>query len=150
MSDLNALYRSEPSLYEVDYEWTGFEWIDPNDWEHSVLSYIRRATDPNDYLVIVANFTPVVREGYRVGVPELCTYREALNSDSEHYYGSNVGNALGLEAQDLRWQSQPYSIEMTLPPLAVVILKPDRSTLRRPASEISLEAAGAIEAIPAD
>jgi 1,4-alpha-glucan branching enzyme len=125
MSDLNDLYRSEPSLYEVDYEWTGFEWIDANDWEHSVLSYIRRAADPRDYLVIVANFTPVVREGYRVGVPDLCTYREALNSDSEHYYGSNVGNALGLEAQDLKWQSQPYSIEMTLPPLAVVILKPD-------------------------
>jgi 1,4-alpha-glucan branching enzyme len=139
ISDLNDLYRSEPSLYEVDYEWTGFEWIDPNDWEHSVLSYIRRAADPRDYLIIVANFTPVVREGYRVGVPDLCTYRELLNSDSEHYYGSNVGNALGLEAQDLRWQSQPYSIEMTLPPLAVVILKPDRTTL----GELAARAAAA-------
>ncbi len=133
ITDLHALYQAEPALYEVDYEWTGFEWIDANDWEHSVLSYIRRAADPQDYLIVVANFTPVVREGYRIGVPELCTYREVLNSDSAYYYGSNVGNALGLEAQDLQWQSQPYSIEITLPPLAVVILKPDKIITKKPA-----------------
>jgi 1,4-alpha-glucan branching enzyme len=127
MADLNQRYRDEPSLHEVDYEWTGFEWIDPNDWEHSVLSYIRRAKDKDDYLVVVANFTPVVRQGYRVGVPERVTYREVLNSDAEDYFGSNVRNATGLEAQDLNWQTQPYSIEVTLPPLAIVILKPERA-----------------------
>ena len=95
VADLNALYRREPALSEQDYDWTGFEWIDANDWEHSVLGYIRKAKDPKDHLVVVANFTPVVHEGYRVGVPEQCLYREVLNSDSEHYFGSNVGNGLG-------------------------------------------------------
>ena len=126
VADLNRVYRAEPALSELDYDWTGFEWIDPNDWEHSVLAFVRRARDPKDHLVVVANFTPVVREGYRVGVPQLSTYREVLNSDSELYYGSNIGNGLGLPAQEFRWQSQPFSVEMTLPPLGVVILKPDR------------------------
>jgi 1,4-alpha-glucan branching enzyme len=127
VADLNRLYVTEPALYEQDYDWTGFEWIDPNDWEHSVLAFIRRAKDPHDYLVVVANFTPVVREGYRVGVPDLTTYREVLNSDSEFYYGSNVGNGLGLPAQRLKWQQQPFSVELTLPPLAIVVLRPEKS-----------------------
>ncbi|HEX9115454.1 MAG TPA: alpha amylase C-terminal domain-containing protein, partial [Anaerolineae bacterium] len=122
----NRMYQHEPSLSQLDYDWTGFEWIDPNDWEHSVLSYIRKASDPKDYLVIVCNFTPVVREGYRVGVPELCTYTEVLNSDSAYYYGSNVGNGLGLQAQSGTWQQQPCFVEMTLPPLAIVVLRPQR------------------------
>jgi 1,4-alpha-glucan branching enzyme len=132
IADLNRLCVTEPALYEQDYDWTGFEWIDPNDWEHSVLAFIRRAKDPQDYLVIVANFTPVVREGYRVGVPELTTYREVLNSDSELYHGSNIGNGLGLPAQPLRWQQQPFSIELTLPPLGIVILRPEGSPSARP------------------
>jgi 1,4-alpha-glucan branching enzyme len=127
IADLNRLYIAEPALYQEDYTWQGFEWIDPNDWEHSVVSFIRRAKDPTDYLIVAANFTPVVREGYRVGVPELCMYKEILNSDSEHYYGSNVGNGLGLPAQPFNWQQQPFSIELTLPPLAIVILRPERS-----------------------
>ena len=126
IADLNRLYASEPCLHQNDYDWSGFEWIDANDWEHSVLSYIRRASDRADYMIMVANFTPVVREGYRVGVPDLCTYVEVLNSDSAIYGGSNVGNGLGLPAQELQWQSQPYSIEMTLPPLSIVILRPER------------------------
>jgi 1,4-alpha-glucan branching enzyme len=126
MAELNALYTREPSLYELDYDWTGFEWIDPDDWERSVLAYIRKAKNATDHLIVACNFTPVVREGYRIGVPELCTYREVLNSDSEHYFGSNVGNGLGLPAQQLSWQSQPYSVEITLPPLGIVVLKPAR------------------------
>jgi 1,4-alpha-glucan branching enzyme len=136
LADLNRLYTCEPALYEVDYDWKGFEWIDSNDWEHSVISYIRKARKSQDYLVVVCNFTPVVREGYRVGVPELATYREVLNSDSLPYYGSNVGNGLGLPAQNLKWQQQPYSIELTLPPLAIVILKPERPAKR---TQISAE-----------
>jgi 1,4-alpha-glucan branching enzyme len=126
MAELNALYTREPSLYELDYDWTGFEWIDPDDWERSVLAYIRKAKNATDHLIVACNFTPVVRDGYRIGVPELCTYREVLNSDSEHYFGSNVGNGLGLPAQQLSWQSQPYSVEITLPPLGIVVLKPAR------------------------
>jgi 1,4-alpha-glucan branching enzyme len=126
MADLNRFYQSEPALYELDYDWTGFTWIDANDWEHSTLSYIRTGKDPHDYVIVACNFTPVVREGYRLGVPELCRYIEVLNSDSVYYNGSNVGNGLGLNAQEVNWQSQPYSIEVTLPPLAMVVFKPTR------------------------
>ena len=84
VADLNALYRREPALSEQDYDWTGFEWIDANDWEHSVISFMRNAKDPQDYLIVVANFTPVVREGYRVGVPELCT----VQGDTEQRRGA--------------------------------------------------------------
>jgi len=126
MSDLNGFYQAEPALWELDYDWTGFQWIDPNDWEHSALSYIRLAKNKQDFVIVACNFTPVVREGYRLGVPENCTYKEVLNSDSQYYYGSNVGNGLGLQAQELNWQSQSYSIEVTLPPLSCIILKPQR------------------------
>jgi 1,4-alpha-glucan branching enzyme len=131
MADLNQAYTSEPSLYELDYEWKGFEWIDPNDWENSVLSYIRRAADSADHLVIVCNFTPVVRHNYRLGVPHLGTYREVLNSDSAYYYGSNVGNAGLLQAQPAQWHNQPFSLTMTLPPLGIVVLKPEAGELRQ-------------------
>ncbi len=131
LADLNRLYMAEPALYQQDYDWAGFEWIDANDWEHSVVAFIRKAKDLKDHLIVVCNFTPVVHEGYRVGVPELVTYREVLNSDSAHYFGSNVGNGPGLPAQPLKWQQQPYSIELTLPPLAIVILKPERSAVTR-------------------
>jgi 1,4-alpha-glucan branching enzyme len=126
LADLNRLYASAPALYEQDYDWQGFEWIDPNDWEHSVISFIRRARDPKDYLLVVANFTPVGHRGYRVGVPEAGIFREVLNSDAEAYFGSDQRNAQALVAQELKWQSQPCSVEMTLPPLAMVVLRPER------------------------
>jgi len=128
LADLGQFYVSEPALYQHDYDWKGFEWIDPNDWEHSVISYIRRAKNPLDYLIVAANFTPVVREGYRLGVPEPIGYREALNSDAAAYFGGNIHVEGELRAEEVRWQSQPYSITLTLPPLAVVILRPDRPT----------------------
>jgi len=124
VADLNRLYTSEPALYEQDFDWTGFEWIDPNDWEHSVVSFMRKASNPRNSLIVVANFTPVVRERYRVGAPALATYYEALNSDAVGYGGGGIVNQHGWPAQPLAWQTQPYSIEMTLPPLAVVVLKP--------------------------
>jgi 1,4-alpha-glucan branching enzyme len=126
LADLNRLYTSEPALYEQDCERQGFEWIDASDWEHSVLSYIRRARNRDDCLLVVANFTPLVRQCYRLGVPALTTYREVLNSDAARYHGSDLHNRGPLPASDLQWQSQPYSIEITLPPLAVVILRPER------------------------
>ena len=137
VADLGQFYVSEPALYQQDYDWKGFEWIDPNDWEHSVISYIRRAKDPLDYLLVVANFTPVVHQGYRLGVPEPITYREALSSDAAAYFGGNIRVEGELRAEAVKWQSQPYSITLTLPPLAVVILRPVRpfATAQSPAAD---------------
>jgi 1,4-alpha-glucan branching enzyme len=126
VADLNQLYRCEPALYETDYSQEGFEWIDFRDWERSVIAYLRRAKDPSDHLVVVCNFTPVPREGYRVGVPESCYYAEVLNSDSEVYWGSNVGNRGGLLSDPIPWQGQPCSLNLTLPPLSLSMFKPTR------------------------
>ncbi len=122
--DLNHLYRSEPALHEVDFDWHGFEWIDCNDSDASVFSFIRRAKDPEDFLVMVCNCTPVVRENYRVGVPKEAFYEERLNSDGSVYWGSNVGNYGGVQADAIPWSGKPYSLRLTLPPLGAVILKP--------------------------
>lgn len=121
--DINHLYRSEPSMYEVDFDYTGFEWIDFHDADNCILSFLRRGKNPDDILIFVCNFTPVPRESYRLGVPKPGYYREILNSDSEMYGGSNMGNSGGVNASGLSWQGRPYSVEMTLPPLAVVIMK---------------------------
>ena len=124
--DLNHLYQAQRSLYEVDFHHTGFEWIDFRDNDNSIIAFIRRAKDPNDFLVIIFNFTPVPRSGYRVGVPENCYYREIMNSDSEIYWGSNMGNAGGLNAEPVPWHGKPFSVNATLPPLSVLIFKPAR------------------------
>jgi 1,4-alpha-glucan branching enzyme len=123
VADLNKLYAAQPALYEVDFEWPGFEWLDANDADASVLSFLRRAKDPSDFLVAVCNFTPVVRENYRVGVPEAGFYREIFNSDSEYYEGTNVGNAGGVLAEPVPWNDRPYSLKLNLPPLAAVYFK---------------------------
>mgnify|MGYP001039832891 CR=1 FL=1 len=122
--DLNHLYRTQPALYEVDFSYEGFEWIDFRDTDHSVISFIRKARDPRNFLVIVCNFTPVPRMGYRIGVPKHCFYKEILNSDSQIYWGSNLGNAGVINAEEIPWQGKPYSINITLPPLSVLIFKP--------------------------
>ncbi len=126
VKDLNGFYRSEPSLYEVDFDYRGFEWIDFHDVEGSIISFLRRAKDHNDFTVFVYNFTPVPRLNYRIGVPEPGFYRERLNSDSSLYWGSNMGNSGGVMAEDIPFQLRPYSINITLPPLAVVVFKPQR------------------------
>jgi 1,4-alpha-glucan branching enzyme len=125
--DLNKLYAAEPALHEVDFDWHGFEWLDCNDADSSVLSFVRRAKSPNDFLVVVANFTPVVRENYRVGVPEPGFYREVLNTDAAIYGGSNVGNSGGVEAEPVPWMGHPHSLSLHLPPLGTVFFKPQRS-----------------------
>jgi 1,4-alpha-glucan branching enzyme len=124
--DLNLALRAEPALHQVDFDWTGFEWIDFHDADHSVLAFLRRARDPNDHLVVACNFTPVPRYKYRVGVPFNGFYREILNTDAAHYGGSGVVNQPGVQALYQQWQNQPYCVELTLPPLGVVVLKPER------------------------
>ena len=124
--DLNRLYRQQPALFEVDFEWRGFEWIDLHDTQQSVIAFLRRAADPADFLVFACNFTPVAREGYRLGVPEPGRYREIFNSDSSHYGGSNAGNLGAVEAEPRPWHGRPNSVAITLPPLAVVVLQPCR------------------------
>ena len=104
-ADLNAIYRNEPALHQVDFDWHGFEWIDCNDADSSVLSFLRRAKDPGDFIVVVANFTPVQRETYRVGVPEPGFYREIMNTDAEKYGGTNVGNLGGVHAEAIPWNN---------------------------------------------
>jgi 1,4-alpha-glucan branching enzyme len=121
--DLNALYRSDPALSEVDFEWQGFEWLELHDWENSALAFLRRARDPNDSMVVVCNFTPVVRENYRIGVPSGGFYREVLNTDSGIYGGSNVGNEGGVWARPEPHGGRPYHVALRLPPLGVVYLK---------------------------
>jgi 1,4-alpha-glucan branching enzyme len=123
VKDLHALYRGQPALFEQDYSPEGFRWIDCHDTDNSIYSYLRYAADRSDYVVVVCNFTPVPREGYRVGVPEEGFYAELLNSDSEIYGGSNLGNAGGLEAQPVPWQGFDWSVPLTIPPLACVVLK---------------------------
>ncbi len=121
--DLNHLYTREPALYEVDTDWQGFDWIDFRDADNSVVAFLRKAKDPEDFLLFACNFTPVPRHDYRLGVPRAGLYQEVLNSDSEAYGGSNVGNFGGVQTEDIASHAHPYSLRLTLPPLAVIVLK---------------------------
>ncbi len=126
VADLNRLYASAPALHEVDFDWRGFEWLDSNDADNSVFSFLRRAKDPEDFVVVVSNFTPIPRHNYRVGVPRLGFYREILNTDAALYGGSNVGNLGGLESEPVPAMGRPYSLDLTLPPLGAVYFKLSR------------------------
>ena len=123
VSDLNRIYRAEPALHEVDFEPSGFSWIDCNDWESSIVSFLRRGRDPRQQVIAVLNWTPVVRHGYRIGVPEPGYYQELMNSDAGFYGGGNVGNEGGVEAQALPAHGYPYSISLVLPPLCGLLFK---------------------------
>jgi 1,4-alpha-glucan branching enzyme len=129
VKDLNRLYSSMPALHEVDFSWEGFEWIDFHDVDHSIVSFIRRARDPSDFIVVAANFTPVPREGYVLGVPEPGFYRELINSDASCYGGSGVGNYHGVPSESRPAQGRPHSLMLTLPPLGVILLKREDSEL---------------------
>ncbi|MBS0210725.1 MAG: 1,4-alpha-glucan branching protein GlgB [Planctomycetes bacterium] len=126
VADLNDLMRREPSLHQVDFEASGFEWVDCHNYDESVLIYIRKAKDPRDYVVAAFNFTPVPRLNHRIGLPEQVWYREIFNSDSSFYGGSNVGNANGLQAEPISWHGRPFSAQISLPPLGMVLFKPQR------------------------
>ena len=123
--DLNRLYVSEPALHELDCEPGGFSWIDCHDSENSTIAYLRRASNPEDCVVVVCNFTPVVRDGYRVGVPHGGYYSEVLNTDSHYYGGSDVGNGGGKTARAVPMHGLPFSLDLRLPPLATVVLRPE-------------------------
>ncbi|UCH53611.1 MAG: 1,4-alpha-glucan branching protein GlgB, partial [Pseudomonadota bacterium] len=124
MEDVNRLYRSEGALYERDFGNEGFEWIDLHDWEASVVSFLRKGANPENCLLVVCNFTPVPRENYRVGVPRGGYWQERLNSDAPLYGGSGVGNYGGVEAAPVPAQGRFYSLNLTLPPLSVMVFKP--------------------------
>ena len=123
VQDLNRAYATERSLHDLDFDGSGFSWIDCNDNENSVISFIRRATD-GDFAVIVVNFTPVPREGYRIGVPKPGPYIELVNSDAEAYGGSNVGNGGVVFPEPIPSHGHEQSLRLTLPPLGFLLLKP--------------------------
>jgi 1,4-alpha-glucan branching enzyme len=126
-TDLNHIYQEIPALYENDFGRDGFEWIDCNDTNHSVVSFIRRAKDTSDFVVAVCNFTPQPHSHYRVGVPEPGFYKELFNSDAREYGGSNMGNLGGKWSEEWWYHNKPFSIDLCLPPLGVLILKLDRA-----------------------
>ncbi len=123
---LNELYRNEPALYEVDFQGPGFEWIDFHDAENSVISFVRRAKRRDDYLVFVCNFTPAPHSNYRIGFPEAGLHREVFNSDAESFGGSNMGNGGYVNTEAVPSHGRPASARLTIPPLGVIALKPDR------------------------
>jgi 1,4-alpha-glucan branching enzyme len=123
VADLNRLCRSEPALHERDFDPAGFEWVDGSDAASSVMSFLRWDTAGANPVLAVFNFTPVPRFHYRVGVPRGGFWRETLNSDSAHYGGSGLGNLGGVEADPLPFHSRPYSLDLTLPPLAAIFFK---------------------------
>ncbi len=123
VGDLNRLYRSEPALHELDCDPSGFDWVDCNDWQQSVLSFLRKARSNNDQILVVSNFTPVPRTNYRIGVPRGGFWREILNSDGRDYWGGGWGNLGGVEAAPVSAHGQPYSLNLTLPALSILFLK---------------------------
>jgi len=126
IADLNRLLCAEPALHELDFDSRGFQWIDCHDWAGSILAFVRRGDDPDDFLVVACNFTPVPRHGYRLGVPRAGRYDEVFNGDSAWYGGSNVGNGGTIATLDEPSHGQPQCLALTLPPLAAVVLKPRR------------------------
>jgi 1,4-alpha-glucan branching enzyme len=121
--ELNRLYRNHPALYEVDFHYSGFEWVDIHDVESSVISFLRFSKDRKDELLFACNFTPVVRKNYRLGVPSASRYEEVFNSDAAIFGGSNVGNGGGVDAAPVKFHGRPASISITLPPLGVVVFR---------------------------
>ena len=119
--DLNATYRAYPALYEQDFTWEGFSWVDCHDRDNSTLSFLRYGSQ-GEALLVVFNMTPVPRWNYRVGVPRSGWWKEILNSDGHVYGGSGMGNEGGQQAEEVPSHGYPASVELTLPPLGVLFL----------------------------
>ena len=122
VSDLNRVYRDTVALHELDFSHEGFEWIDWQDADSSVLCWLRRASD-GDFVVCVSNFTPLVRSGYRIGVPQKGSYVELLNTDSVQYGGGGVGLQGEIHTEDIEAHGRTHSLQIDLPPLATIMLK---------------------------
>ena len=122
---LNKFYRENKSLWQVDFDWNGFQWIDCNDNDNSVVSFIRKAEDSDDYLIVICNFTPNAREGYRIGVPDKGSYVEVFNSDAEEFGGKGIKNSGLLLTEEIPYHNRSHSITLTIPPLAAIFLKHD-------------------------
>jgi 1,4-alpha-glucan branching enzyme len=125
--DLNGFYKDEPALWELDSDPAGFYWLEANDADNSVVAFARQSADGERVVVCVMNLTPVVREGYRIGLPRGGKWREAINTDAEYYGGSGVGNGWGVLVEDIAWHNQLQSAALTLPPLGTLWLVPDGS-----------------------
>ena len=123
VKDIQRIFQTLPEFHEIDFSYEGFEWIDFKDAEQSVISYLRKSKDGKRFSVIVCNMTPVPRKNYRIGVPRLGYYREILNSDAKDYGGSGEGNMGGIYSETIPWHERPFSINLTLPPLGIVILE---------------------------
>jgi 1,4-alpha-glucan branching enzyme len=123
VQDLNWFYRREPALHELDFSPPGFEWVDCNDSDSSVVSLLRKGHSTDDLVLVVCNFTPVPRQNYRVGAPRGGFWREALNSDASVYGGSGAGNMGGVEAAPLPLHGRSHMLTVTLPPLSAIFLK---------------------------
>jgi 1,4-alpha-glucan branching enzyme len=123
VADLNRLYAAEPGLHELDFEVQGFEWIDCNDRDASVMSFLRKSRDGARTVLVVCNFTPLVRENYVLGVPHPGYWREVLNSDASGYGGSGIGNYGGVHSQPVSAHGRPHSLSLRLPPLAALFLR---------------------------
>jgi 1,4-alpha-glucan branching enzyme len=121
--DLNRVYRKNRALHEVDFSYEGFEWIDFEDVEQSVISFMRKSNDAKNMAVVVCNMTPVPRTQYRVGVPRRGFYKEIINTDALEYGGSGMGNLGGVESDDTPWHGRPHSISLTLPPLSALMME---------------------------
>jgi len=128
--DLNQVYRAHSALYEIDFTEQGFEWIDCSDWQQSVISFMRKARDPQETVLVVCNFTPTPRTHYRIGVPADGYWQEILNSDAGEYGGSGVGNCGGAQADNFGFHGRPFSLSLTLPPLGVIYFKRKRQEER--------------------
>jgi len=126
VEDLNRLYVAEAACWESDYEHSGFYWIDCADNQNSVLAFARQNSDRTSELVVVMNLTPVPRAGYRIGLPRPGRWQELLNSDAGIYGGANLGNFGGVMSEDYYWHNQSYSAQFTLPPLSLLIFRPER------------------------
>jgi 1,4-alpha-glucan branching enzyme len=123
VAQLNRFYRSEPAMHVFDNDPAGFEWVDVNDNTNSTISLLRKSESAADTVLIVCNFTPVPRLGYRVGVPHGGYWRELLNSDAREYAGSGMGNLGGAQAEEIAEHGRPFSLRLTLPPLAALFFK---------------------------
>ena len=121
--DLNLMYKGNPALYQIDFDYRGFEWIEHSNANDSVITYMRKGEKPGDYLIVACNFTPVVRHDYRIGVYESGRYQEIFNSDDKNYWGSGIKNEGFMMSEEIGWNDKPRSIRLTLPPLSTIVIK---------------------------